>query len=474
LAGEAVAGDRAGAAWRPRWTVAAFGVGLAVMVAFWARALPSVGVVEYAEGDTGTWVWMLRHGEPIYGTLDGPGMRRTNYPPLGLQLVARLSPSDGAILVTGRAVSLAAFALSLALVGLTVARAAGSRRAGWLAALALAATLTTGFFAVLCRGDALGAALGIAGVTAVAFRVRGWPIAAAALFAVSLLVKHSLVIFPAGTIAWALAREPRRGLLLAAATVALVGGAVWWLGLRDPLFGWSAAAWHGGQFLTNFWDRVVPSAIGVAVALLLLRRWPLLPEAARRRLGPWVGVLLLAIPWTLSLGRVGAFFNYLIELATAVAVLATSAAWLGVGRRAFLLHAALSSGNILFQLMNPLWIQLPRSAVEQRAAAEALAGTSGPVLSEQTWWVTATGRAPLVIPFLSKQLALSGRWDARPVVEMARRGEIERVLLAFPIEEGIGPHYWHGDRFAPGLLEAIGERYQRERRAGELYVYRPR
>lgn len=445
------------------------------MVAFWARALPSVGTIEYAEGDTGTWVWMLRHGEAIYGGAEALPMRHANYPPLGLSLVAKLAPSDGAILVTGRLVSLCGFALMVALVGLSVKRATGSASAGALASMALLATMTTGFWAAVCRPDALAAATGTLGVTMVAHRVRGWPLLAGLAFAASLLVKHSLVVFPLGTVAWALVRQPRRGALLALTTVAPLAIVVWTARLGEPLLTWSSGEWRAAKLLTSLGEDATPLSLGVAAAVVALRRWNELPARAREVAGPWSGVLVVGLAWALALGRVGASFNYLIELATATVVLATIAATSGLGRRLYLSHALVSVLYAGVWLGIMIFDYVPRSAVEQRAAVAALAGSSGPVLAEQTWWATGAGRPPLVIPFLSTQLAAADRFDPTPLARAAAAGTIDRVLLGFPLEEPAAvKRHSHADRFAPIVLDALRSRYERESSAGELYIYRPR
>jgi hypothetical protein len=443
------------------------------MAQFWARALPSPGVVEYAEGDTGTWVWMLRHGEPIYGGADALPMRHTNYPPLGLALVARLAPSDGAILLTGRLLSLASFALLLALVALSVRRATGAAAAGAFAALALAATLTTGFWAAVCRPDAPAAALGALGVTLVALRVRGWPLLAAAAFAASLLTKHSLIVFPAGTIGWALYRQPRRGALLALATIGLVGAAVAWGGIAVPLFAWSSGGFRPTVLLLNLATPVAASALGAAIAAIALRRWAALPARAREVLGPWSGVFAAGLLWLPALGRIGASFNYAIELLTALVVLSTAAVALGFGRRLYPWHALATVANTAGWLGFLIFTYIPRAADDQRAAAAAVAASPGPVLAEQSWWATGAGRPPLVIQFLTTQLAAAHRFDPESLGRAAREGGIDLVLLSFPLERD-DLAFWHSERFPPGVLEALRGGYQLERLVGGLYVYRPR
>ena len=40
----------------------------AAMLAFWCAALFYGTPYLYSDGDTGTWIWLLRHGEAVYGS----------------------------------------------------------------------------------------------------------------------------------------------------------------------------------------------------------------------------------------------------------------------------------------------------------------------------------------------------------------------------------------------------------------------
>jgi hypothetical protein len=457
------------------WLTRICGLTVAALALFWAALLPFAAPWEYAEGDCATWIWMLRHGEPLYGAAAGITMRKSNYPPLFLQVAAWLSPSDAAILAAGRLVSLAGFGLAAAMVAVCTRRATGSSRAAAAAAVILGGTAWFGLWAAICRPDALAVGLGAAGVTCVALRVRGWPLLAAACFAASLMAKHSLIVFPLGAIGWALLRERRAGFLLAAATSGLVAAAVAAGGLWEPLVRNSIAGWVALRFLENAVHYAAPLGLGIALSLGLLRRWPSLPEEARRVAGPWLCVLAVGLPWTVSLGRVGASYNYVFELACAVSVLAPLA--VAAGGRASLLvgHAAIALAFTLQSVIYQLAVTRPRAAAELSAASAALEGVSGAVLSEQSAYALSSGHPAVVVPFLAAQLAAAGRWDARPLVLALRRGEISRVLLEFSADDADATKDGdHGDRFPPEVLSAVRARYQLDRQQGELRIYKPR
>src|SRR5437879_2862004 len=84
---------------------------------FWASVFGDPAPF-YADSDTATWIWLLRHGTDIYARPSGLPMWSTNYPPLFLRLVAALAPSDQSILRTGGLVALCGFLLAMAMVGL--------------------------------------------------------------------------------------------------------------------------------------------------------------------------------------------------------------------------------------------------------------------------------------------------------------------------------------------------------------------
>jgi hypothetical protein len=121
---------------------------------------------------------------------------------------------------------------------------------------------------------------------------------------------------------------------------------------------------------------------------------------------------------------------------------------------------------------------IPARRAEQAAARAALAGVDGPVLAEQTFWAAGAGRAPLVVPFLTTQLAAAGRWDPAPLVEAIERGTVERALLGFPLDADVANDRlsFHAERFPGAVLAALRARYVLERRADgvDLWVYRPR
>ncbi|HET9596521.1 MAG TPA: hypothetical protein VFP65_13110 [Anaeromyxobacteraceae bacterium] len=490
--GAAVAGPRAavppgapGLPWRagaPALAIAA--LGLAAVVAFWARALPSPAPFEYVEGDTATWAWLWGRGADLYRAPVGLPLLVTNYPPAFLALLARLAPSRELLLVTGRLVSLGAYLGALALLGRCAAAAGGARAWGFLAALVAAHGLRADVWAIACRPDALAFALGTAGVAAASLRVRGWPFLAAACFGASIATKHSFVVYPVGVTCWALWTDRRRGLALAAGTALAAALVLAPRGRWDALVRHSAAAFRPPSLWNNLATYLAPSLLALGLAGLLLLRWRRLPGAARAVLGPWAAVFLCGLPWTASLGRIGSAFNYLLELLAAATVLATAAlANLGAdgGRRArwagwaLAIHAALAVALTCERAHRLARDEVAAGERRLAAAGRALAAVpaEAPVLAEQTWWLTAHGRTPLAIPFLATQLAARGLWDEEPLVERLARGEVAVVLLEFAVDaEDVDSR--HHDRASPAVRRAVRDRYRLALREGDLHAYVPR
>lgn len=445
------------------------GLGLLASVALWIAALYYAVPYQYSDGDTATWSGLLRAGRALYTAQSGLPMLRTNYPPTFLFLVASLAPSQAALLRTGGLISCVSLLALLALVGHVVRRASGSWRRGGLAAGLCGISLPIVLCGATCLPDLLGLALATAALTLAGQRRPGWPLFAAPLVVAALMIKHSLVVFPAGLLLWALRHEPRRGLVLSLVTGGLllllvVGG-----GLFPALVQWSAAPFTLATLRNNWLLWVLPLAAGLYAATVGAFFSSTPPSPRSRALGPFREAFAIGAIWLLSLGRTGSGSNLLAELVVATAVLAVT---LGPPR-ALHLHFALSA---LINLGGCAYLcakVLPSLAAEQAAARKLVLATPGPVLAEQTWYVAATGREPLVVPFLATQLAKRGLWDAAPLTQAAQTGRIGLVLLGFPLHDPTAVTGGHADRFPPALLAALRDRYVLQTQVENLYVYRP-
>lgn len=456
---------------RPLRACAAWlGLGLLASCVLWLAAFYYAVPYQYSDGDTATWSGLLRSGRSIYAAQAGLPMLRTNYPPTFLWIVAKLAPSQSALLRTGALVAWLSLMLTMALVGHVVRHATGSIRRGLLAAGLCGISLPIVLCGATCLPDMLGLALATSALTLAALRRPGWPLLSALLLVAAVLVKHSLVVFPVGLVTWALRHEPRRGLLLSASAAALLGLAVFGGGLFPSLVQWSAAPFTWVTLRNNWGLWVLPLAAGLYASFRGGFGSGSMSPIASATLAPFRYVFAVAVLWLLSLGRTGSGSNLLAELIVATAVLSVA---LGPPR-ALHLHFALTAilniigcGYIVSSVM-------PTLAQEQATARALVAATPGPVLAEQTWYVAAMDREPLVVPFLATQLAGRGLWNDAPLVQAAERGDIALVLLGFPLHDGAAFTGGHADRFPVAVLDALRRRYVLEQQVGSLHVYRPR
>jgi hypothetical protein len=445
-----------------RWSVA---VAVVAMLGFWLAALRCPMAFDYAESDVATWIWLLRHHHDLYRATAGEPFLGSNYPPLQLVLVTWLAGSDASILVVGRVLSLVAIAATAIFVGLNVAHLGSSRAAGVAAALLFVATARAGYFAAVCRPDAIALTLDAAAVTLCARRVRGWPWASAILFAASLLCKHNLVAGPIAVAVWAWRRD-RAAALHFTMTLALVVGCVVIGGsLVEPLVRWSLAGYSVTRLLRWLVYAIAPSLFGLVAIVRAL--WTTRP-ARGSPLEVWTHVLIAAVVATLALGRIGSSANYVLELVLALVIVGATVAPFTVAWRC---HRIVTAIECLAVVTYQLAIRLPNASRESIAARAWMADARGPVLAETTWYATQAGRAPLTIPFLATQLTNGA--SAAPLLREAPR--CDRLLFNFDLDDA---EAWraHRDRILPDLIATLraGHRYRLVEHVGELYVYAPR
>ena len=456
------------------------------MLVFWAAAFWYGTPYLYSDGDTGTWIWLLRHGEAVYGDPmraaapaaaweSGPGlpMRLSNYPPLYLHAVAALAPSDAAILPTGALLSMLGFFAAMLGVGLSAARASGCVTTGLLAALLLGGSGSAAYNASSCFPDTAGLGVAVLGVTLAALRVRFWPLLSGLLFCVAVLIKHSLVVLPLGTGLWALTHAPTRrsAVLLGLSLAVPLSVVLWSRGLVAPLLLWTQAPWMRAYFAVQLAIWGLPLLPGIALAWAWLRRRGDWTAAQKQVLGPWAGAAIVGMLWLLALGRRGSGANYTIELITALSVLLPIAFEQRIRPWLAWLHALSMLGLTLgLGLYHLGWIW-PQQSRDQRLVQHALLPRPGAVVAETPWYTTRIGRPPLVIPYLATQLAHAGRWDASGLLARLQRGQVAAVVLNFPVEDV--PTLGHADRLPQGVLPVLRERYRLAASTDSVFVYTP-
>jgi hypothetical protein len=217
---------------------------------------------------------------------------------------------------------------------------------------------------------------------------------------------------------------------------------------------------------------VLPSVAAIIVVAWGARQLRRLPAFTAAVLEPWLVACAAGALWLLALGRVGSSSNYVLEWLLALSVAATIAAHFGIGARLMRVHVTAAAVSTLVKLVPLVLVILPRCERELDLA-RALPPANGPVLAERTWLATVAGRPPVVMPFFAHQLALRHLWNEAPLVDLARRQRLTRVLLDFALDDPALAQR-HEDRFAPELLAALRRNYVQTATVGQLHVYVPR
>ena len=467
---------RARAAWGVLAVVA--GALATLALARWAGALLQGGPVLYGEGAVAHAAVLLRDGA-TYRDAGGPSFVAANYPPLYFALAAIGDP-----FVSGRLWSAGATLLVAALV------AWRARRAGPLVAACLALSFVAAFpvmvWGVAVKPDLV--ALGLTAAAVVALDARR-AAAGGALLALAVLAKPTALL-PAGALLVWLAATDRallaRGALGAApvaaagvlAIVALGPTAVW-----THVVTWNALPWDAGR--AGLLALAGALVLGAPLAAAALSGAPRGATAAYLAGAAAVAVLG---------GREGGTVNYLLDLCAATALaLAAAAPRLGGAATALALAATPRlSGAVPLALaaqlavatavLDPFGI-VPRGGPAtgawddpaRVAVVRAAAPGRGPVLAEDSGWLVASGRDPVVDDlFLWSRLTDARLVDGTALIASVTEGRYELVAAAVDLERlGAAPAYERA-RWSSPLVAAVLARYRLEGTASGVWLYRPR
>jgi hypothetical protein len=243
---------------------------LAVVLALALRnglAIPVRAPLDPNEGWNATHALRLLAGGPLYPT--PTSLMVNNYPPLSFYLVAALTRITSDAVVAGRIIASLAFAGVCGGIFCAARRLGADTRSAGLGALFFACmVLIASDYAGIDDPQMLGHAVQIGALLLV---LRGRVTVAAALFAASLFVKHSLLALPLACGLWLTAQDRRDGLRFVAAGAAF---AVIGLVLLQLAFG------------ISLWSQVTAprqSALTNAIAAVSHLWWTLLPALAARR-----------------------------------------------------------------------------------------------------------------------------------------------------------------------------------------------
>ncbi len=432
----------------------------------------------------------LARGEPIYVDWSHPPYQMANYTPLYPAVVSLGVRVTGPDFLPGRALS---FASTLGVAGLLAltARALGAGGPGALfAALLWLGAHPVWIWGAYQRVDALAMLLELAGVTVFALgwmeRKARWAVwASVPLFVAAAYTRQTSIAGAFACYGYLLFRRPRLAAAAIAAYGALglgllelgqlaTGGLMWKHIVEGNLNAWSLETFR--RYAKPLWELQSWAFVLAGVGLALgAHRWrsqlPLL-------------YLLAAAATTLTVGKIGAYVNYLFPLCAALALCAGLA--LGELARLHLRPAllwyvpqiAVSLGIVVGvrAMDRRAWPDLYRvepaaGALESaRQAQEYVARLSGDVFSEDMAFTVTTGKRIYLQPFEFSQLAHQGAWDQRPLLDDVRTGRFVAAVLRFDLA---GDPSWHAERLTDELLAALREAYVPAAVYGDYYIYRP-
>jgi MFS family permease len=486
----------------------------ALRLAWSASVLAQPGEVMLGEGILYGHVAELVRGKQLYRPVDEAPYTIANYTPLYYLAAGASHGLMGPGLLPGRLLSLAAGLTAAGLVGALAARGTGS---GWAGALAASTFLALGIagrspaappWIALYKEDALGVALGLGAITALANSgqpTRRRVMIGGALAGLAILTKQTFVAAALAGFVWLAWHQWRRAALFAAVGAAVVLCTAVYFELTS------------GAFLEN---AVFSNASPLSLDALLFG----LRRLAWSQLGPLVvaAVYVLGRVWTARLGRaesllvlywlasmlpvlgvamVGSNYNYWMELAAVTAVLATLCVWrnqrdvlrLSAGlpvpgaRTGLVLAARLGPAALLTVYVASVapsaWLgtvqgiaamgQNRDRANEFADLVRRIESESGAVLSDPADASTLAERRTLLEPFVFTILHQQGRWDPSPVVDLICSGRVSLLVLNRPLEEFDRTAY-HGFTYWPQpVVAALRGTFVFQAREGERFFYVP-
>jgi hypothetical protein len=251
-------------------------------------------------------------GGPLYPPQGG--WMVNNYPPLSFYIVGALTRLTHDAVIAGRLLSALSFLAICGLIPAVLQSSGATPRAALLAMLVFAAILLiAGNYVAMDDPQMLGHALQMA---ALLLLLRGRGLFAAALFALSLFVKHNLLAMPLAAGLWLLSQDRRAGshFLLWGLAFVLAGLVAFQLRFGESLFSQLASPRH--ESAANLWQAVQHLWWAVLPAWAASGARP----GRTSEFGFTYAALALALGLVFSLGD-GVDANAFFDLAIALALL---------------------------------------------------------------------------------------------------------------------------------------------------------
>ena len=460
--------------------------------------------LDYGEGALLNQVQQLAAGHSIYHSVDQPPYTVSNYPPVFQLITALLDACVHDTLAAGRALSVASTLLMVVVIGMVVWRALpmdlGLIRRGLAALIGGLGVLSIWYtqrWAPLMRIDMLAglfAWIGVLLFVAGAGQRRYW---CAVPFLLALYTKHTALAAPAACLIVALVVDRRYAVRLAAiilgtglglflAIDALTAGTFHFLLIKanNNAFSWAQAFSYLLDIKANY---PVELAIAVVGAVSLLRQHVTGNSNVSRRAANWnwarpvLGVFLFtAFLVSLTVGKIGAYVNYLIEFTgvmwACVAVMVGDACAEAERTQAIVprVVAALLPVLLLVPMSSgaasPDRLVVPdtRQRDAMQELLEMVRRTDGPVLSQDMTLLVLAGKPVEFQPVDMTNLANQREWDENGIVRPIEQRRYRLVILDFDVAAPPDSVY-----LSPRIVGAIRDQYRLLARMASYWVYAP-
>ncbi len=430
-----------------------------------------------AEPEVLNQAWRLARGESIYRGINVPPFAFAAYPPLYYAVVGLLLKITGLSYLPAKLVSvLSSLSIGWALASLS-RRWHGTAREGIWAGFLLILIPAVLYNAARCNVQMMAVALSL---WSLVFFLRDRRLETAIisplLAVLAFYTKQSQVALPVAMAAY-LALRKREWLPSYLATAAVAG--------ILPLL-WLQAVSRGNFFydtvqlakLAYSVLQIVPIFLHHAGPLFLFMALAVAVSWRRLKAGQWEPVdfyfASVAVTTLISLGRIGAHGQYVLELlvVTMVVLLRTAGPFLHGKDR-------LVSLQILFLLIYaPLFIFVEEGLHDMacnRAATRIyplIQKGSGPILSQQGSFALF-GRGEIYIQlFHFTALSRAGVWDQDILLQQIEKRTFSWVVTEFPVEDPVlSPD--DRERFTPEMVRALQKNYRRQETIHPYYLYRP-
>jgi hypothetical protein len=426
--------------------------------------------MDYGEAPLVDHAMQMVNGQNIYRPdLSTPPYTISNYPPLYIVLLAisvkLFGPS--ATFTVGRIISALCGWIAALSIGLIIHRLTRDRFATISGVAIFLAFPFVVYWSPLLRIDMLALALSLAGLCLLvseSLSTRDF-ISASILIVAAIYTRQSYVLAaPFAGFVWLLFRDWRKALQLAL----VVGGLSLVLFLifnvmTNGGFYYNIVTANVNQFkMTNLKDNwnnlrhaaLIPLIFGAVSLFVYWRVNPLWKLAA-----PYlIGATLSAI----TIGKIGANVNYLLELCAALglaggAVIAWSRSHLSIYslRGMILIMLTLGVGWMLRYTLQNQTYDLHEHLAQQRDLSELaslVSQTDGKILADEHMdLITMQGRPLTIQPFEVTQLAWAGKWDQTPLLNSIAKHEYTAIIIY--------DKPWAKERWTQEMFDTINKSY---------------